>query len=95
MINKVLASNSCKKRLLNKELYDCPAYLKNTQRKKPSCGIEVDPTSDLLFAGDALMLKDVIDGLNAEYQVRRPVRVCREERRTTTKSKVIISKTGL
>jgi len=56
---------------LNKELYDrVTAYLKKYGSEK---GLHVvlkfDPTSDVLYAGEALDIsKDVISGLNAEYQ---------------------------
>ena len=59
---------------LNKELYDrVTAFLKKYAKEK---GLQVvfkyDPTSDLLFAGDALDIsQDVINGLNAEYQVEK------------------------
>jgi outer membrane protein len=58
---------------LNKELYDrVTAYLKKYAKEKNlHVVLKYDPTSDLLFAGDGLDIsKDVIDGLNAEYQGR-------------------------
>jgi outer membrane protein len=59
---------------LNKELYDrVTAYLKKYAKDKNlHVVLKYDPTSDLLFAGDGLdVSKDVIDGLNAEYQVEK------------------------
>ena len=59
---------------LNKELYDrVTAYLKiYAKEKNLHVVLKFDPTSDLLFAGDALdVSKDVIDGLNAEYKVEK------------------------
>ena len=59
---------------LNKELYDrVTAYLKKYAKEKNlHVVLKYDPTSDLLFAGDGLdVSKDVIDGLNAEYQVEK------------------------
>lgn len=56
---------------LNKELYErITTYLKKYGKDK---GLQIvlkyDPTSDVLFAGDALDIsQDVITGLNAEYQ---------------------------
>lgn len=56
---------------LNKELYErITNYLKKYGKEK---GLQIvlkyDPTSDVLFAGDALDIsQDVIAGLNAEYQ---------------------------
>ncbi|MDH4091704.1 MAG: OmpH family outer membrane protein [Cyclobacteriaceae bacterium] len=56
---------------LNKELYDrITAFLKKYGSEK---GLQIvlkfDPTSDVLFAGEALDIsKDVIAGLNAAYQ---------------------------
>jgi outer membrane protein len=56
---------------LNKELYErITTYLKKYGKEK---GLQIvlkyDPTSDVLFAGDALDIsQDVITGLNAEYQ---------------------------
>ena len=59
---------------LNKELYDrVTAYLKKYAKEKNlHVVLKYDPTSDLLFAGDALdVSQDVIKGLNAEYQVEK------------------------
>ncbi len=59
---------------LNKELYDrVTAYLKKYAKDKDlHVVLKYDPTSDLLFAGDALdVSQDVISGLNAEYQVEK------------------------
>jgi outer membrane protein len=59
---------------LNKDLYDrVTAYLKKYAKEKDlHVVLKYDPTSDLLFAGDALdVSKDVIDGLNAEYKVEK------------------------
>lgn len=56
---------------LNKELYDrITVFLKKYGNEK---GLQIvlkfDPTSDVLFAGDALDIsQDVIAGLNAEYK---------------------------
>lgn len=56
---------------LNKELYDrITVFLKKYGKEK---GLQIvlkyDPTSDVLFAGDALDIsQEVIAGLNAEYQ---------------------------
>ena len=55
---------------LNRELYErITKFLKKYGTEK---GLQVvlkyDPTSDVLFAGDAINItKDVIDGLNSEY----------------------------
>jgi outer membrane protein len=59
---------------LNKELYDrVTAFLKKYAKEKDlHVVLKYDPTSDLLFAGDALdVSKDVISGLNAEYKVEK------------------------
>ena len=59
---------------LNKELYDrVTAYLKKYAKDKNlHVVLKYDPTSDLLFAGEALdVSNDVIKGLNAEYQVEK------------------------
>lgn len=59
---------------LNKELYDrITAFLKKYGSEK---GLQIvlkfDPTSDVLFAGEALDIsKDVIAGLNAAYQAEK------------------------
>lgn len=59
---------------LQKELYDrITAYLKKYGSEK---GLHVvlkkDPSSDVLYAGDALDIsKDVIDGLNTEYNAEK------------------------
>ena len=55
---------------LNKELYDrVTAYLKKyAAEKNLQFVLKFDPSSDVLFAGEALdVSKDVIAGLNAEY----------------------------
>jgi outer membrane protein len=55
---------------LNKELYDrVTAYLKKyASEKNLHFVLKYDPTSDVLFAGEALDVSDdVIKGLNAEY----------------------------
>jgi outer membrane protein len=55
---------------LNKELYDrVTAYLKKyAVEKKLNFVLKYDPTSDVLFAGEALDVSDdVIKGLNTEY----------------------------
>ncbi len=55
---------------LNKELYDrVTAYLKKyAAEKNLQFVLKYDPSSDVLFAGEALdVSKDVIAGLNAEY----------------------------
>jgi outer membrane protein len=59
---------------LNKELYDrVTAYLKKYAKEKNlQVVMKYDPTSDLLFAGEALdVTQDVIKGLNAEYKVEK------------------------
>jgi outer membrane protein len=56
---------------LNKELYDrVTAYLKKyAAEKKLHFVLKFDPSSDVLFAGEALdVSNDVIQGLNTEYQ---------------------------
>ena len=56
---------------LNKELYDrITVFLKKYGTDKGmQIVLKYDPTSDVLFAGDALDIsQDVIAGLNAEYQ---------------------------
>ena len=59
---------------LNKELYDrITVFLKKYGADK---GLQIvlkfDPTSDVLFAGDALDIsQDVIAGLNAEYKIEK------------------------
>jgi outer membrane protein len=56
---------------LNKELYDrITVYLKKYGAEKGlQFVLKYDPTSDVLFAGDAMdVSQDVITGLNAEYQ---------------------------
>jgi len=56
---------------LNKQLYDrITVYLKKYGAEKGLQFVfKFDPTSDVLFAGDALDIsQDVITGLNAEYQ---------------------------
>lgn len=56
---------------LNKELYDrITVYLKKYGSDKGfELVLKFDPTSDVLFAGDALDIsQDVIAGLNAEYK---------------------------
>lgn len=55
---------------LNKELYDrVTAYLKKyAAEKNLHMVLKLDPSSDVLFAGEALdVSSDVIKGLNAEY----------------------------
>jgi outer membrane protein len=59
---------------LNKELYDrVTAYLKKyASEKNLHVVLKYDPTSDLLFAGEALdVSKDVINGLNDEYKLEK------------------------
>src|SRR5688572_4686976 len=59
---------------LNKELYDrVTTYLKKYAKEKSlQVVLKYDPTSDLLFAGDALdVSRDVINGLNEEYQAEK------------------------
>ncbi len=59
---------------LNKELYDrITVFLKKYGAEKGlQFVLKYDPTSDVLFAGDALDIsQDVITGLNAEYQVEK------------------------
>lgn len=59
---------------LNKELYDrVTAYLKKyASEKNLHVVLKYDPTSDLLFAGEALdVSKDVISGLNEEYKAEK------------------------
>lgn len=56
---------------LNKELYErVTTYLKKyAAEKNLQVVLKYDPTSDVLFAGEALdVSNDVIQGLNAEYQ---------------------------
>ncbi len=59
---------------LNRELYDrITTFLKKYGEEQ---GLQVvlkfDPTSDLLYAGEALDIsKQVIDGLNADYQLEK------------------------
>lgn len=56
---------------LNKELYDrVTAFLKKYASEKDfHYVLKYDPSSDVLFAGDALDIsKDVIEGLNADYK---------------------------
>lgn len=56
---------------LRKELYDrVTAYLKKYGAEKGlHIVLKLDPTSDVLYAGEVLDIsKDVIKGLNAEYQ---------------------------
>jgi outer membrane protein len=60
---------------LNKELYDrVTAYLKKYgQDKGLQVVLKFDPTSDVLYGGESLdITKDVIDGLNQEYQNEKP-----------------------
>lgn len=55
---------------LNKELYDrVTAFLKKYgQERDLQVVLKFDPTSDVLYGGEALdITKDVIDGLNADY----------------------------
>ena len=55
---------------LNKELYDrVTVFLKKyASEKKLHFVLKYDPSSDVLFAGDALdVSNDVIKGLNTEY----------------------------
>lgn len=59
---------------LNKQLYDrITVYLKKYGAEKGlQFVLKYDPTSDVLFAGDALDIsQDVITGLNAEYQLEK------------------------
>jgi outer membrane protein len=59
---------------LNKELYDrITVYLKKYGNDKGfQFVLKVDPTSDVLFAGDALDIsQDVIAGLNVEYKLEK------------------------
>ena len=73
---------------LNKELYDrVTAYLKKYAKEKNlHVVLKYDPTSDLLFAGDGLdVSKDVIDGLNAEYQVEKTGTAAVKKDSTATK----------
>ena len=73
---------------LNKELYDrVTAYLKKYAKEKNlHVVLKYDPTSDLLFAGDALdVSKDVIDGLNAEYKVEKTGTAAVKKDSTATK----------
>lgn len=56
---------------LNKELYDrVTAYLKKYAAEKDlQFVLKFDPSSDVLYAGEALdVSRDVIQGLNTEYQ---------------------------
>ena len=59
---------------LNKELYDrITVFLKKYGNEKGlQFVLKFDPTSDVLFAGEALDIsQDVIAGLNAEYQLEK------------------------
>jgi len=59
---------------LNKELYDrITVFLKKYGSDRDlQIVLKFDPTSDVLFAGDALDISpDVITGLNAEYQLEK------------------------
>lgn len=59
---------------LNKELYDrITVFLKKYGADKGlHIVLKFDPTSDVLFAGDALDIsQDVITGLNAEYKLEK------------------------
>lgn len=59
---------------LNKELYDrITVFLKKYGAEKGlQFVLKYDPTSDVLFAGDALDIsQEVITGLNAEYQAEK------------------------
>jgi outer membrane protein len=73
---------------LNKELYDrVTAFLKKYAKEKDlHVVLKYDPTSDLLFAGDALdVSKDVISGLNAEYKVEKSAPDSTKKDSTATK----------
>lgn len=59
---------------LNKELYDrITTFLKKYgSEKKLQVVLKFDPTSDVLFAGEALDIsKDVLSGLNTEYNLEK------------------------
>ncbi len=59
---------------LNKELYDrITSFLKEYGKDRGlQLVLKYDPTSDVLYAGDSLEItKDVIDGLNAKFQLEK------------------------
>jgi outer membrane protein len=73
---------------LNKDLYDrVTTYLKKYAKEKNlHVVLKYDPTSDLLFAGDALdVSQDVIKGLNADYQVEKSGPAALKKDSTATK----------
>lgn len=73
---------------LNKELYDrVTTYLKKYAKEKNlHVVLKYDPTSDLLFAGEALdVSQDVIKGLNAEYKVEKSPAAAKKDSTATKK----------
>lgn len=73
---------------LNKELYDrVTAYLKKyASDKNLQVVLKYDPTSDVLFAGEALDISnDVIEGLNEAYQQEKSPTPAKKDSTATKK----------